>query len=124
MPESANNTSESTAATPLPADRRTSVRYRVERPATGHVFLANSFKTLKAHVVDLSAEGVGVVVDQPLEVGTRLHIDLPGLGDVPYKILADVLHVRPHGDGRWRCGCRLVWKLSEEELRLLAKASS
>src|ERR1043166_3130943 len=108
---------------PVPAlERRTSVRYRLERPANSRLFIADSFKTLAAHVVDLSVEGVGIVLDQQVEIATRLHVDLPGAGDIPYELIADVLHVHHLPDGRWRCGCRLVWKLTEDEVRFLAKA--
>ncbi len=40
---------------------------------------------------------------------------------IPYELLAEVVHARVRPDGRWHCGCTLVWKLAEEELRFLLK---
>jgi PilZ domain len=106
-------------APPTPAERRAYVRYRCERPAVGRAFFSNTFKSLAAQIVDLSVGGIGLVLDQPLEAGTRLNVELDA--DTPFEIVAEVKNSILQADGKWRCGCELVWKLSEDELRFLLK---
>ena len=104
-----------------PAERRACVRYRCERLATGRAFISNSHKTLPARIVDLSVEGVGLLLEQPLEVGSRLSVDLEIFGSATFELIAEVVNIHPQPGGVWRCGCKLVWKLTEEDLRLLTK---
>jgi len=104
-----------------PVERRASIRFRVERPATGRALISNTYQSLSAQLADLSLEGIGLVTDRPLEPGTRIDVELQGPGGVPYELLAEVVHARVRPDGRWHCGCTLVWKLAEEELRFLLK---
>ena len=106
-------------AATVSTERRVSVRYRCERPATSRAFISNSYRTLKAHIVDLSCEGIGLVLPEALEVGTRLTLELEGTGLIEVELLAEVVYNRQQADGTWRCGCTLVWKLSPDDLRLL-----
>jgi hypothetical protein len=104
-----------------PADRRASVRYRCDKQAVGRAFLATSYRSVAARIVDLSAGGVGLVLNQSLDVGTRLHIELDSDAALPIEIVAEIKNATPLPDGTWRCGCELVWKLSDDEVRLLLK---
>jgi hypothetical protein len=106
---------------PTPADRRASVRYRCEKTAVGRAFIASSYRSVSARVVDLSVGGVGLVVDQPLEIGTRLHVELDGPASIPLELVAEIRNSVQQPDGSWRCGCELVWQLSEDEVRFLLK---
>jgi PilZ domain len=110
-----------TDAPPLPTERRASVRFRCARPAVGRAFIAASYKTLSARVLDLSRHGVGLSLTQPLEQGTQLTVELESHGAVGFELLAEIVNVAPQADGSWRCGCRLVWPISEDELQLLLK---
>jgi hypothetical protein len=111
---------------PLPdaRERRASIRYRLEQAATGRAFISNSFRSLASRVIDLSREGIGLLVHQALEVGTRVEIALEGPGSVPVELVAEVVNCREEPDGHWRCGCVLVWKLTDEELALICRHGS
>jgi hypothetical protein len=104
---------------PTPAERRAFVRYRCERPAVGRAFISNTFHSLNALIVDLSVGGIGLIMDQPLEAGTRLNVELDAT--MPFEIVAEVKNAVLQADGKWRCGCELVWKLSDDELQYLLK---
>ena len=98
-------TTPSDQGTARPEDRRACVRYRCARPTVGRAAVAASFKSLKAEVLDLSLEGIGMVLDQPLEIGTRFNIELEGLGEVGFELLGEIVNAQQQADGRWRCGC-------------------
>lgn len=109
----------SDSAPPPPADRRASVRFRCERLPVSRAFISNSFTTLNARIVDMSTSGVGLLLDQPLEAGTRLNIELSGTLASLFELVAEVKNVAALPDGTWRCGCALLWTLTEDEVRLL-----
>lgn len=103
------------------AERRARVRFRCERPTVGRVFIANTFRSVPARVLDISVIGVGLLLPEAVPLGTRLNVELEGRGATPFELLAEVVNVAPHAEGGWRCGCDLVWKISDEELQLLLK---
>ena len=105
----------------VPVERRARVRYRCEKPTAGRVFIANTFRSMSARVLDISAGGIGLLLPDAVPLGTRLNVELEGHGATPFEILAEVVNVTPQADGAWRCGCNLVWKISEEEVQLLLK---
>jgi hypothetical protein len=93
----------------------------LERPAVSRAFITNSFRSLPARVLDLSLEGVGLLVNEPLSVGTRLSIELDSVAGAPFEMVAEVANVTGLPDGSWRCGCELVWKITAAELQALLK---
>jgi hypothetical protein len=97
------------------------VRFRCERPKVGRVFIANAYRTMSAQVLDISESGMGLVLPEAMPVGTRLTVELDGHGAAPFDLEAEVVNVAPLPDGGWRCGCNLMWKITEDELRLLLK---
>ena len=105
----------------VPAERRAHVRYRCEKPTVGRVFMANAFRSMSARILDISAGGIGLLLPDAVPPGTRFNVELEGHGALPFEMLAEVVNVTPQPDGSWRCGCDLVWKISEEELQLLLK---
>lgn len=105
----------------LPAERRARVRFRCERPKEGRVFIANTFRSMSARILDISASGIGLALPEAVPLGTRLNVELEGPSATPFEMLAEVVNVMPMAEGGWRCGCDLVWKISDEELQLLLK---
>ena len=65
---------------------------------------AGAWREIGAEVVDLSSRGVGLHVDQPVQVGDRLSLVMPlGDGEPDLRVTVEVRHV--HGDSSVG-GCR------------------
>jgi PilZ domain len=104
------------------AERRALVRFRCERACTTGRFITNTYRTLPAQLVDISPQGLGLLLDQPLPMGTRLNIEFEDdTTALPIELLAEIVNVTAQADGSWRCGCTLVWRISEAEMWLLLK---
>jgi hypothetical protein len=78
---------------------------------------------VSAQVVDVSRTGIGLLMSETLPSGTRVQVELDALAGTLFEMLADVVNVHELADGTYRCGCSLVWPLSEDELRLLTKST-
>jgi hypothetical protein len=73
-----------------------------------------------AEVLNLSATGVGLLVDDFFETGALLHLDLSGQDSTESRtILSCVVHVSERDDGRWALGCNFIRELSDTDLRAL-----
>ena len=114
------------AVVPAPAppgsgERRAWVRYRCDRATIGRAFISNSFRSVPARVLDVSAAGVGLLLPESLPIGTRVNIEIDAAGVAPFELLAEIVNMTAQPGGDWRCGCELVWPLTDEELQLLLK---
>src|SRR5262249_57524342 len=72
-----------------------------------------------AGVVNISANGIGLLLDRPVENGTLLSLALRSpTTHSSHTILACVVHVtsRP---GEWTVGCNFIRELSEADLKAL-----
>jgi hypothetical protein len=76
---------------------------------------------MSVQVLDISVIGMGLMLPEAMPVGTRLTVELDGHGAAPFELEAEVVNIAPQPDGGWRCGCNLMWQISEDELRLLLK---
>jgi hypothetical protein len=112
---------EGSAAGSVACERRARVRYRLQMATNGRAFISNTFRVLPAKVVDLSLTGVALTLPETLPVGTRVNIELDGVAANLFEMLGEVVYCTEIADGTCRCGCTLVWALSEDELRLLTK---
>ncbi len=109
-------------AGPASVERRARVRYRCEQPRAGRAFITNTFRMLPARLVDLSQAGMALLLPEPVPVATRLLVELEGGAQEPaMEMLAEIVNVTAQADGSWRCGCALVWHITEAELQLLLK---
>jgi hypothetical protein len=71
-----------------------------------------------ACVHDLSTTGIGLILKRRFEPGTLLSFVLDSqTRPCTHSFLARVVHARPHEDGGWRLGCRLVGEIGDEELQ-------
>jgi hypothetical protein len=77
---------------------------------------------LGAGLVDMTQDGLGILLKEPVPVGTDVTIDLslPGM-DKPLRVLAEVRWCRPRGDGTFRAGVRLQRRLSNPTLTNLTR---
>jgi hypothetical protein len=111
-------------ASPIPdeepgADRRAAVRQRFDwDDVTCELTSYGVSERWTAKVRDISAEGLGLVLDHAFESGTILEVDLASRdGALAYTVVARVSHSRPLADGQWLAGCSFVGKVSDDELR-------
>lgn len=101
-------------------NRRACIRYRCTRPIPRRMAIAESFTSLDAWVVDISASGLCLLLDRPLEQGTLLFVELESAPTFPpVELLAKVARVSPVTEGEWHIGCEFVNGLSEEELHAI-----
>src|SRR5580692_1103433 len=61
----------------------------------------------RATLRDVSATGVGMVLDRRFEPGAGLSIEIPGLGG-GNTLLAKVVHATGLPEGKWLLGCAFV----------------
>jgi hypothetical protein len=74
----------------------------------------------QGHVVDISPHGIGMLVIRPLEVGTLLSLELPGVrDDSVVSILASVARSGVATEGEWVAGCTFQRELTEKEMKTL-----
>jgi hypothetical protein len=105
-------------------NRRATVRYRRATPQPGRAFIANSSKSVDALVVDISQGGIGLILESHVEPDTLVRIEMGGDGKgLMVDLLANIAHITPLENNRWRCGCEWTRKLTEDELQALSGQS-
>jgi hypothetical protein len=70
----------------------------------------------EAAVDNVSGQGIGLVVPEPVESDSYLALLVDGIVRL---LLARVIHVTPQSEGAWLVGCELVSRLKDEELHIL-----
>ena len=100
-------------------ERRAAVRFSCRRDTACHP-VPEGEQLCTARVVDISATGIGLLIDRPIEPETILAIDLQ-IDDLTlsYTLLVEVRHSRAHKDGDYLVGCVFGRELSEYELKAL-----
>jgi hypothetical protein len=92
-----------------PSGRETTVRANVDGRAP-----------LTAGVRDVSRGGMRLIVDQPVEEGDMIRIELPPLNGEPVTaVMACVVHVCPEPPAEWSLGCNFATELNDDDLRSL-----
>lgn len=70
-----------------------------------------------ARLRDISAGGIGLVVERRFERGTMLAVDLANVGSGSSRtLLSRVMHAEPQPEGEWLLGLALLREMSEDEL--------
>jgi hypothetical protein len=93
-------------------ERRHQIRIQLSVPATrARRWIGGAWRDVEATVVDLSSRGVGVTLDQQVQVGDRLSLAVPLTEGTPdLRVTFEVRHVRqdshvqPLGRQPWRAG--------------------
>lgn len=102
-----------------PEDRRRSNRFSgnqeiLYKPATEESGSVN----FRAQLDNVSSGGIKLIVDQPLQPGDLLSIQLPTSSpDNTTWVLACVLHAQRQKEQRWALGCNFSRELSLEDLQ-------
>lgn len=100
--------------------RRTAVRYRCAVGTLGQLSVGGSAENRDVVVFNLSETGIGLSLEQPLEIGSQVVIRMRGpvAGNV-VTMPSRVIHVTSDGDGSWRAGCAFEQRLLPETLLAL-----
>jgi len=110
------------AANGVPAhvlERRAAVRHPCRVLSACHP-VPEGDRLCGARAVDISATGIALVVDRPVEPETLLAVELPGRDQAtPHTLLVEVRHCRPQPEGGWLLGCAFDHALSDADLRAL-----
>jgi hypothetical protein len=78
-----------------------------------------------AKVRDISTTGLGLLVDCPLEGGTRLAVEMQLTQDgIGLSLCARVTRCLPRGDGLWTADCEFGAPLRDDEVEVLVEANA
>ncbi|MCI0639967.1 MAG: PilZ domain-containing protein [Gemmataceae bacterium] len=98
-------------------NQRASVRYCCAPATAGKVILDDNTPFLRAWIVNLSEGGLALVVEQPLEVGQLLNIQMKSAAsDNLVQLAAQVAHCTQQSRVEWFIGCEFLTPLSKEQL--------
>ncbi|MBI1832100.1 MAG: PilZ domain-containing protein [Planctomycetes bacterium] len=101
-------------------DQRVWVRYTCPLKARYRKYGDSSGDMLSVHVLNLSANGIGLAVSPALDAGALLTVDLLDRnGRMVCGILACVVHTTRRASGDFAVGCNFIRELTDEELRSL-----
>ena len=78
--------------------------------------LADEERSWPTLVRDLSRGGVGLVLDDHIEPGSELAIEIPHSGE---HLHVQIVHATAMPGGQWLLGCSLATLLTEEEVQQL-----
>jgi hypothetical protein len=110
---------------PQAAERRAWVRYPPRRlEMLWHLFGMKPPEQRSARIQDISAQGVGLIVDRSFAQGSVLVLRFPGSSLESRPLLVRVKHLHPLTGGEFKVGCTFVVPLSEEQLAELVEGAS
>lgn len=103
-----------------PGDQRIWMRFNCNLTAKFQTIGDANAPVDSADVLNLSASGVGLLVDRFVDAGTLLNIDLTGRdGQATRTILACVVHVNQQRASEWALGCNFIRELTDEDIQAL-----
>ena len=105
---------------PPAPDNRSWVRFVCNVKATCQGLADAGQPAWSAQVVNISASGIGLLVERAVETGTMLSLELESpTTHVARTILACVVHVTTHPGNERLLGCNFIRELSEADLKAL-----
>jgi c-di-GMP-binding flagellar brake protein YcgR len=105
---------------PDPSDQRQWKRFPSSVTANYQLVARDDLRQYSARVLDISASGVGLLVERAIENGTLLSVELHNAaGTVERTMLACIVHVTRQAANEWALGCNFIRSLSEEDLEAL-----
>ena len=100
--------------------RRTETRYHCGPATAGRLSKETQDQPQRAWILNLSATGIGLLLDGYLEAGTQLIIHLKSVTTGAFFDLpARVVHATVQPNGEWLVGCELAEKLRQDDLDAL-----
>jgi hypothetical protein len=116
---------------PLPAEirvvarshwdkRREEARYHCGPATLGQVLIVEQVENLRGWILDLSANGAGVLMSDPLPPDTLFVLQIKSTkGDRRYELPGRVVHATTQSSGDWLIGCRFADPLTPDDLDAL-----
>jgi hypothetical protein len=98
------------------ADRRLWVRYPADLITNVHLADQPNPAKRPAMVRDISRGGANLLLDQEVQPGQLVNLELPSAAEGAYQVLACVVRSEVEPSGRWALGCVFSRELSEEDL--------
>lgn len=113
--------SEPESAVTEESERRVVVRFPSNsRAVCSHPLIPKEGHVWSAQVRDVSAQGVGLLLDRSFPPGTILMVILRNPARKFFRAVSVmVMHGRQQEDGHWLLGCNFITKLSDEEVKAL-----
>lgn len=100
--------------------RRKEARYQCAPATAGRLSIYKDNKPQHAWILNLSASGIGLLLDSAVEPGTYLVVHLTSTSTgAQFDLLTRVAHCTPQNAGEWLVGCELAEKLGQADLDAL-----
>jgi hypothetical protein len=101
-------------------NKRATVRYRCAPATIGKLYVSEDQEYQHAWVLNLSAQGIGMILTRPVPTGTFVIIHIKSNDSAKiYELTANIMHCTSLPHGEWNVGCELIKALSAEDLDLL-----
>jgi hypothetical protein len=104
---------------PPPPERRRAERHDLPRVFRCKVTARGGALGPSAVLLDLSAQGVGLLIARPLEVGATVQLRFTRAGAAPVAVPARVAYCTGGDDGRWLLGCEFDRPVPADQLDAL-----
>jgi hypothetical protein len=104
---------------PPPPERRRAERRDLPRVFRCKVTARGGVLGPSAAILDLSAQGVGLLIARSLEVGATVHLRFTHAGTPPLAVPARVAYCTGGDNGRWLLGCEFDRPLTGAQLDAL-----
>jgi PilZ domain len=106
---------------PLQIDKRRIPRVPGTTVGPLRILTADPGPACTAQVRDVSIQGIGLLVDQPIETGTPLVVGAgPSGKPMRTELKMQVCHATRQTDGKWLLGCQFARYLTADDFLVLA----
>jgi len=103
-----------------PEDHRTFLRFDCDLQGKFHKIGEPPTRSYSAKIINISANGVGLLVEDHIEPGALLNLELLARdGHSVRTILACAVHVADKGQGAFGVGCNFIRELPEADIKQL-----
>jgi hypothetical protein len=100
-------------------ERRVAVRTASSQEASCHFATLEKLACRWGKVRDLSRKGISLLLQEPMETGQCLFVELPSKTPASSAISARVVYSLTQNDGTWLVGCSFDRPLGDQEYQAL-----
>jgi serine/threonine protein kinase len=106
---------------PPPGERRAAIRYASKAHGKCQSVGGEKYPRWRAYVRDVSAVGIGLLLNRRFEPGATLIVELQGKAR-PRHLLVRVVRMTKHASREWLLGCSFLSRLNEDAVNELCKS--